>query len=141
MANFCFVIPVQILIVYLYVNEVGDRPLGTIGFLVVNAIIFLTYFLFYGLTTKVNSSTVTISFGIGIIRKNIQLKRIIQVEVVKSPWYYGWGIRFIPNGMLYNISGSDGVELSFNDTNRVIRIGTKDSGRLKEEVLKRLSDN
>jgi hypothetical protein len=60
------------------------------------------------------------------------------VESVTSPWYYGWGIRMIPNGTLYNISGGDGVELKFADTNRIIRIGTKDSLTLKKEIRKRL---
>ena len=44
----------------------------------------------------------------------------------------------IPNGALYNISGTDGVELKFDDTNKIIRIGTKDSLILKKEIEKRL---
>jgi hypothetical protein len=90
------------------------------------------------LTTKINSDTITVSFGIGLIRKRIKLKRVKAVDTVKSPWYYGWGIRIIPNGTLYNISGYDGVELKFNDTDRIIRIGTKDSVTLKKEIEKRM---
>jgi hypothetical protein len=41
--------------------------------------------------------------------------------------------------MLYNIGGSDGVELKFSDTIRVIRIGTKDALNLKQEIEKRLN--
>ncbi|MGV3587775.1 MAG: hypothetical protein ACO1OF_12280 [Adhaeribacter sp.] len=93
---------------------------------------------FYGLTTKITAEAITVSFGIGLIRKRIKLQRIKTVDTVKSPWYYGWGIRIIPNGTLYNISGTDGVELKFNDTDRIIRIGTKDSLTLKKEIEKRL---
>jgi hypothetical protein len=39
---------------------------------------------------------------------------------------------------LYNISGTRGVELKFNDTERIIRIGTKDPLTLKKEIEKRL---
>jgi hypothetical protein len=98
----------------------------------------LVCLLFYGLTTKITPDTISVSFGIGLIRKRIKLKRIKTVEIVKSPWYYGWGIRIIPNGTLYNMSGTDGVELKFNDTDRIIRIGAKDSLTLKKEIEKRL---
>ena len=28
----------------------------------------------------------------------------------KGKWWYGWGIRRIPSGWLWNVSGLDGVE-------------------------------
>lgn len=136
---FVFIVPVQVLITYFYLNGIGDRPLETTGFLIINLIVILTYLLFYGMTTSVTSESIKVSFGIGIISKRIQLTRIMNITNVKNPWYYGWGIRFIPGGMLYNISGSDGVELKFTDTSRVLRIGSKDWRRLKLEIEKRLN--
>ena len=135
---FIFVIPVQVLITYFYLNDMGDTPIGTTGFLIISMVIVLTYLLFYGLTTSVTADQVKITFGIGLIRKSIQLRRIKSVETVNNPWYYGWGIRFIPKGMLYNIHGLDGVELKFNDTSRVIRIGSSDSAKLKQEIERRV---
>jgi hypothetical protein len=135
---FAIMVPIQLVLTYFYLNKIGDRPITTTVCISITVTFLLMYFLFYGLTTEVNSQLITISFGIGLIRKRIQLNRITIVETVKSPWYYGWGIRIIPNGMLYNISGSDGVELKFNDTKRIIRIGTKDSVALKGEIEKRL---
>jgi hypothetical protein len=135
---FVLLIPIHLLMTYLYINDIGDRPMGTNGYIVVTMTFILIYFLFYGLTTKITSDTITVSFGVGLIRKKIQLKRVKTVDTIKSPWYYGWGIRIIPNGTLYNMSGTDGVELKFNDTNRIIRIGTKDSLALKKEIEKRL---
>jgi len=135
---FIFVIPIHLLLTYLHINDIGDRPILTNDYIVITVLFVLICFLFYGLTTKITSDTITVCFGIGLIRKRIQLKRIKTVNTVKSPWYFGWGIRIIPNGILYNISGSDGVELKFNDTGRVIRIGTKDSLTLKKEIEKRL---
>ena len=136
---FVFTIPIQILIAVFYFSGIGDNPLSANDFFVVNLVILAIFILFYGLTTKISNTTIRIAFGIGLIRKRIRLSRIKSVEAVKTPWYYGWGIRFIPNGMLYNISGSEGVELKFADTNRVIRIGTKDALNLKQEIEKRLS--
>lgn len=132
-------IPVQIMIAWFYYNDIGDRPLETGVFLVINLIIFLIYLLFYGLTINLTPDLIEVSFGIGLISRRIQLVQIKTLEIVKNPWYYGWGIRFIPQGMLYNISRSDGIELTFNHTNRVVRIGTKDPMNLKQEIEKRLA--
>ena len=134
-----FVIPIHLLLTYLYINNIGNRPMDTNGYLGITLVFIVVCLLFYGLTTKITSETITVSFGIGLIRKRIRLKRVNSVHTVKSPWYYGWGIRLIPNGILYNISGTDGVELKFNDTKRIIRIGSKDSFKLRKEIEKRLA--
>jgi hypothetical protein len=135
---FAFLIPAVAVITYLFMNDMGSRPLGIVAYMVICLVILIMYALFYRLTTTVSEDWIIVSFGIGIINKRIAISRIKTVSVVKNPWYYGWGIRFIPNGMLYNISGSEGVELTFNDTGRVIRIGSANAGRLKEEINKRL---
>jgi len=134
---FIFLIPVQILIAYFYINNIGDRPMDATGYITVNVILVIPYFLFYGMTTRITNEQIVISFGIGLIKKKILLSRVTSVEQVTSPWYYGYGIRFIPNGMMYNIGGSNGVELVFNDTKRIFRIGSKDASRLQREILKR----
>lgn len=136
---FVLILPAQLLITYLYFNGLGDKPLDRNSFMIISLLNFLVCLLFYGLTTSITADKITASFGIGIIRKRILIKRIKSVEIVKNPWYYGWGIRFIPKGMLYNISGLDGVELRFKDTNSVIRIGTRQPLKLKEEIEKRLN--
>ncbi len=135
---FAFLLPALAIITYLFLNESGSRPLETIEYMVICLITLFIYLLFYRLTTTFTADLIIVSFGIGLISKRIKISRIKTVAVVKNPWYYGWGIRFIPNGMLYNMSGSDGVELTFNDTGRVIRIGSANAVRLKEEISKRL---
>lgn len=135
---FVFVIPVQLLILYLYVNDIGDRPINTGGFVLINIILVLTYLLLYGLTTTVTPERLTVSFGIGLIRKTIALSSIKTITVVTNSWYYGWGLRFIPNGMMYNISGFKAIELSLTDSGRVVRIGSRQPEKLKEEIEKRL---
>ncbi len=136
---FLLLFPAQLFFTYLYISKIGNTPMGTIGYLASMLTSVLICVLFYGLTTKIAKDTISVSFGIGLIRKRIKLNRIKTVTTVKSPWYYGWGIRIIPNGVLYTMSGADGVELKFNDTDRIIRIGTKDSLVLKNEIEKRLA--
>jgi hypothetical protein len=48
---------------------------------------------------------------------------IASYQVVKNPWYYGWGIRLTPHGWLYNVSGSYAVEIKMK-TGKKYRIGT-----------------
>ncbi len=135
---FAFLLPALAIITYLFMNDAGSRPLGMVEYIVVCLVILIIYALFYRLTTTVSVDRIIVSFGVGLISKRIKINRIKTISVVQNPWYYGWGIRFIPNGMLYNMSGSDGVELTFIDTGRVIRIGSANAARLKEEISKRL---
>lgn len=114
--------------------KLGNHPLPAASFVVANAVLIVVYMLFYGMSTTVDKTQVTISYGIGLIRKKITISEIDSVTVVSNPWYYGWGIRFIPNGMLYNINGSLGVELALKDTTRVIRIGSAHPDRLKSAI-------
>ncbi|MEK6781763.1 MAG: hypothetical protein AABY93_08650 [Bacteroidota bacterium] len=136
---FAIIIPVQIFITYLFIYELGDRPIGTMGFIIISSIFIFVYLLFFGLTTTISADKISVVFGIGFIRRTIPINGIKSVECVKTPWYYGWGIRIFSSGMLYNISGFDGVELKFKDAESAIRIGTRDSAKLKQEIAKRLN--
>jgi hypothetical protein len=48
------------------------------------------------------------------------------------------GIRIIPSGMLYNIHGFSALELTFHDSNRIVRIGSSDCITLREEIMNRI---
>ena len=50
-------------------------------------------------------------------------------EEVTTHWIYGWGIRWIPGGWLWNVSGLDGVELALVSGRR-FRIGTDEPEQL-----------
>ena len=137
---FIILIPIQLFLTYLYFMGLGDRPLEKNTFLIGNGIFLLIYLLFYGMTIKIDVEEIKISYGFGLIRKTIKLSKIENISIVKNPWYYGWGIRLIPNGWLFNISGSNGLELEFKDKKGIIRIGTKDSAKLKNEIRKRMTE-
>lgn len=134
------IIFMEIFFTYLYINKIGDRPLTTNVFIIVSGMNAVILLLFYGMVVTVNHEKVKISFGIGVISKTIKMTSIKSIEVVKNPLYYGWGIRLIPHGWLYNMSGSHGIEVTFIGKNRVIRIGSKDSANLKNEIMKRLKN-
>lgn len=85
--------------------------------------------LFATLTVTVADGCLTCRFGIGIIRRTIRLKDVRTAEAVRNRWYYGWGIRLVPQGWLWNVSGLNAVELTFTDGKR-FRIGTDEPERL-----------
>ncbi|HEY1024073.1 MAG TPA: hypothetical protein VGE26_02825 [Sphingobacteriaceae bacterium] len=133
---FIIVLPIYLVLTILFVFNIGDNPLNREEFFIVTGIFLLVFLLFYGMTTKIGKNWITISYGIGLIQKRIAIDRIKELHTVKTAAIYGWGIRIIPNGVLFNISGSDALELSFKDTKRIIRIGTKDPKKLRNEIIK-----
>ncbi len=137
---FALVLPVQLIIAYIFVEEMGVNAVNITGFMVLNAILILIYLMFYGMTTIISDDRITVLFGIGLIRKSISIGEIISVQSVENSWYNGLGLRIISNGMLYSIDGKHAVELKLKDNKRVIRIGTKNSTQLRRKIRKRMKD-
>ncbi len=82
--------------------------------------------IFSSLTVTLVGDKLEVRFGPGFIRLSCLLSDIAAQRVVINPWYYGWGIRFIPGGWLYNVSGLRAVELQMVNGQRY-RIGTDDA--------------
>lgn len=89
--------------------------------------------LFSTLTVVIKEDVIEIRFGPGVIRKEFPLKEIESCQIVKNPWYYGWGIRLTPHGWLYNVSGSYAVEIKMK-TGKKYRIGTDVPDDLKKAI-------
>ncbi|MGB2697459.1 MAG: hypothetical protein WBD28_06315 [Candidatus Zixiibacteriota bacterium] len=79
--------------------------------------------LFASLTVVGYETYLEIRFGIGLVRKRFVFKDIQSCKKVRNSWAYGFGIRIIPGGWLYNVSGLDAVELQMKDGKKY-RIGT-----------------
>lgn len=91
--------------------------------------------LFAFLTVSVTAEVVEIRFGIGLVKRSIPLGSIVSAETVKTPWYYGWGIRWTPEGPLYNVAGEGGVRIVL-DSGKTLRIGTDEPELLAEAIRK-----
>ena len=85
--------------------------------------IVLVGLLFGWLTVHIDNRRLLIKMGIGLIRRAIPLSSIRAFAPVTNRWYYGWGVRLTPYGMLYNVSGLRAVEILF-ESGRRVRIGT-----------------
>jgi len=63
------------------------------------------------------------------------LDEIASVKTVKNHWYYGWGIRLIPHGWLFNVSGFEAIEIVMKN-GKVYRIGTDEAEKLMAAVIR-----
>lgn len=104
-----------------------------IFFVAVFALLAVCLLLFAALTVTVDGQNLSIRFGIGIIRKKFPVREIDSTEIVRNPWYYGWGIRKTPDGWLYNVSGLLAVELRMKNGEKY-RIGTNDPPGLRNAL-------
>lgn len=99
----------------------------------VGVLMLFIMYLFGSLTVAVDSQDVRFWFGPGLIRKRFPVDRILEAKPVRNPWWFGWGIRVIPGGWLYNVSGLDAVQLVMGD-GRKVRIGTDEPDRLMAAI-------
>jgi hypothetical protein len=111
----------------------GDQTI-LLRLLGVMFIMGMTLLLFFRLTVTVDEHYLRAVFGIGIVGKRILLTDIAEIRTVTNPWWYGWGIRKIPGGWLWNITGLEAVELKLKN-GRMFRIGTDEPETL-ENILK-----
>ena len=98
-------------------HHVRPVALGVAGLLVIIAVLFSS------LTVEVGDGELRFHFGPGFWRKRVPLDQVTAVTPTQSSWWEGWGIRITPRGMLYNVSGTDAVEIKLRSGQR-FRIGT-----------------
>ena len=79
--------------------------------------------IFSRLEVRSDTQVVVTSFGFGWPSKTVELSEVAQVRAVRNQWYYGWGVRKLTNGWMYNVWGLDAVELQLASQRR-FRIGT-----------------
>ncbi len=108
----------------------------TSGFSVLGglAAIFLIVGLFATLTVEVRDGLLKFHFGPGLIRKTLKISEIESCEIVRNPWYYGWGIHATSKGWIYNVSGFEALEIFMKDGRR-LRIGTDEPEILRKVIV------
>ncbi|MBX2801100.1 MAG: hypothetical protein KTR31_25695 [Myxococcales bacterium] len=84
---------------------------------------------FGALTVRIEGTQLQARFGVGVIRRRIDLGEVVAAGRVRNRWYYGWGIRLTPSGWMWSTSGLDAVELRFRD-GRAFRLGTDEPDAL-----------
>ena len=116
----------------------GEGAILIVGIAVFMAIILL---LFHSLTVRLTEDEIQLRFGVGAVRKSFLIKDIEDATATRSRWFYGWDIKMIAGGWLYNVSGFDVVEIRLRNGTRAM-IGTDEPQQLLlavENALDRLS--
>jgi hypothetical protein len=91
------------------------------------------YALFHSLSIAIGEGHIHLAFGVGLIRRSIPLTSIASCRVVQTPWYFGWGIRFVFKGWMWNVSGPNAVELTYASGGH-FRIGTDEPETLAAAI-------
>ncbi len=99
------------------------------------ALTFLVCLLiFYKLTIIIDDKSVSFKLGIGLVGKTYKITDLRSCRPVTNTALAGVGIRMLPNGWLYNVTGLDAIELQFRNKNSVIRIGTNRPEEISEII-------
>lgn len=107
---------------FYYHYQFGNTDLTQDGILMITLSVVLL--MMYKITITISATSLGMSMGIGFIRKRYRLKDIKSITPVTNSLLTGWGIRYIPGGWLYNVSGRKAIEIRFHNSPKVIRIGT-----------------
>jgi len=90
--------------------------------------------LFGTLTVIVDDTAVQVRFGpVALLRERIAVADVTHARAVRNSPLYGWGMRYIPHGRLWNVWGLDAVELQLAGGRR-FRIGTDEPQALLQAL-------
>ena len=94
----------------------------------IHIFLVLTFFIclltFYKMTIIINTRDVSFILGIGLVSKSYKISDLRSCKPVTNSVLSGIGIRMLPNGWLYNVTGLKAIELQFRNKKSVVRIGT-----------------
>lgn len=99
----------------------------------------LVFLLFHSLTVTIDDVFIRVSFGPGLLRKRIPLSRVVSCRPVRNRLWYGFGIRYIFDGWMWNVSGMDAVQLTYEDGHH-FRIGTDEPEALAAAITVAIGD-
>ncbi len=94
--------------------------------------------LFHRLTVVISGEELVVKFGPGVISRRFKLNEIESCQAVRIPWYYGWGIRLTPQGMVFRVSGFHAVQIRLI-TGKEYLIGTDVPQELEEAIRQAMS--
>ena len=100
-----------------------SSTLFTVAVMAGMTVLLAVLLLFSRLEVTVSGGPVVAAFGFGWPRRVIELGEVTVVRQVRNPWWYGWGLRKVPHGWMYNVWGLDAVEFDLS-SGKVFRIGT-----------------
>jgi hypothetical protein len=132
------VVALVLLVVLSFVSdEFRAALIWTVVFLIAISLLVLH---FSRLTVTVDDVSVTAAFGyIDWPKREIRYDEIESAQKVRNKWWYGYGVRWVPGGTMYNVQGNDAVELTYT-SGKKFRIGTNDVDALYTAISSHVPD-
>jgi hypothetical protein len=128
-----FVAASVVLLVLAAMPELSDRPAPPLVLIAAAALFAVIGWTWGALTVRIQGGQLQVRFGLGIPRKSLPLEEIAAVEVTRTTFLEGWGLRRTRRGWLYNVSGFDAVLLRLTN-GRSVMVGTDEPRRLKAAI-------
>ena len=116
----------------------GQKDVKNVTFFVV-PLLSGVLLLFWSLTITVTDTHLSHSFNLDFWQRSYPFTDIKRVSKVRNSWLYGYGIRFIGSGWLYNVSGHDAILIEFKN-GKLVRIGTDDQENLYTILSQQLEE-
>ena len=115
---------------YILISINFDPRQAMVMFLIVFILISFT-----SLTLAIDNEAIQLKYGFGMIRKRFVLKNIESVKTAINPWYYGWGIHYLPivKIWVFNITGRNTVEIVMKNGKK-FRLGTDEPKALEQAI-------
>ena len=127
-------LPILIFCIVILIITGFDEIIPALVLLFVIVTFLVCLLIFYKLTIEIDDTHLSFTLGTGLVKKKYALKDIESCLPVKNSAFYGVGIRLIPDGWLYNVSGQYAVELAFKNKKSKIRIGTDKPDEVAETI-------
>ncbi len=128
-----------VFLILAYVFQWGDNPIPLSATIPTVLIFVVLLLLFFKLTITIDDTKIVASFGIGLIKKSIELEalNIQTTEEIKTPWYFGIGMRVTKYGILYNTKPGMAIKLNYKNSEKAFLIGTDNFEEIKKVLLDR----
>lgn len=117
-------IPLIVFMICSYVYQWGTNPLTLPALLVMLPLMMVPLLLFYEMRTYVYTDRLVVKYGLGIVKRTFYFRDMEVGHFKKTPWWYGAGIRYYPQGTLYSVNFTNAAEFKLKHRNKSISIGS-----------------
>ncbi len=95
---------ISILILLASIFQWGSKPIPILGAVLFIAILAVPLLLFYKLSITIDAGEAIIQFGIGLLRRKININNLdlSTAQVIDLPWQAGVGYRISTEGAFFN---------------------------------------
>ena len=93
----------------------------------------LAFLLFGQLAVTVDEHRIRAVFGVGLVRKVVEVRDVRSAAIVRTRLWWGYGVHWTPAGWLYNVGGRWALRLDLA-AERPVMIGTRDPEGLRAAI-------